>query len=262
MDICLGENERIDDLQFKGLRIIQNTQKFCFGTDAVLLSHFAAIKKGDKVADLGTGTGIIPILLAGRMPDAQISAIEIQPDMVEMARKSVILNGLESRITIFEGDIKQAAVTLGKSKYTLVVSNPPYKKAGSGIVNPHDSKAVARHEILCTLDDILTAASSLLVAGGRFAMIHQTDRLMDILMGMREHRLEPKRIRLIHPQQSKPPNLVLIEAALYGKPHLQWLPPLFIYDQYGRYTDELLGIYHIDTVNGGCESDTEVLYCD
>jgi tRNA1(Val) A37 N6-methylase TrmN6 len=246
MEVQLGEFERIDDLQFKGLRIIQNTQKFCFGTDAVLLSHFAGIKKGDKVADLGTGTGIIPILLAGRMADAEICGIEIQQDMVEMANRSVQLNNLESRIRIIGGDLKDAPVILGKGRFTLVVSNPPYKKAGCGIVNPHDAKAIARHEILCTLEDILSTASRLLVQGGRFAMIHQTDRLMDILMGMRQYNLEPKRIRLIHPQPNKAPNLVLIEASLHGKPHLQWMPPLFIYNENGQYTEELLEMYHIE----------------
>jgi tRNA1Val (adenine37-N6)-methyltransferase len=246
MEVQLGEFERIDDLQFKGLKIIQNTQKFCFGTDAVLLSHFAGIKKGDRVVDLGTGTGIIPILLAGRMADADISGIEIQPDMVEMANRSVRLNNLESRIRIIGGDLKEAPTLLGKGQYSLVVSNPPYKKAGSGIVNPYDAKAIARHEILCTLEDILSVASKLLVVGGRFAMIHQTDRLMEILMGMRQYKLEPKRIRLIHPQMNKAPNLVLVEAALHGRQHLQWLPPLFIYNDKGQYTDELLEIYHIE----------------
>lgn len=246
MEVRLGEFERIDDLQFKGLKIIQNSQKFCFGTDAVLLSHFAGIKKGDRVVDLGTGTGIIPILLAGRMADASIHGVEIQPDMVEMAMRSVKLNNLDSRIEIIHGDIKEAPVMLGKGQYTLVVSNPPYKKTGSGIINPHDAKAIARHEILCTLEDILSVAAKLLVIGGRFAMIHQTDRLMDILMGMREQRLEPKRIRLIHPQLNKAPNLVLIEATLHGKPHLQWLPPLFIYNENGLYTNELLEIYHLE----------------
>ncbi len=245
MEVQLGEFERIDDLQFKGLKIIQNTKKFCFGTDAVLLSHFAGVKKGDKVVDLGTGTGIIPILLAGRSKDLEIIGVEIQPDMAEMANRSVKLNKLESRVRIISGDLKEAPAMLGQRGYTLVVSNPPYKKAGSGIVNPYDSKAIARHEILCTLEDILSVASKLLVVGGRFAMIHQTDRLMDILMGMRQYKLEPKRIRLIHPNQNKAPNLVLIEATLQGRPYLKWMPPLFIYNEKGQYTEELLEIYHM-----------------
>lgn len=246
MEIQLGEFERIDDLQFKGLKLIQNSKKFCFGTDAVLLSHFASLKKGDNAVDLGTGTGIIPVLLAGRLADATIYGIEIQPEMAEMAKRSIQLNSLDDRIHIIEGDIKEAPQILGKGKFNLVVSNPPYKKAGSGIINPYDAKAIARHEILCTLEDILSAASKLLVSGGRFAMIHQTDRMMDILMGMRERRLEPKRIRLIHPHLNKAPNLVLIEAMLHGRPHLQWLPPLFIYNNEGKYTEELLEIYHME----------------
>src|SRR5690554_4038211 len=139
MEVQLGEFERIDDLQFKGLKIIQNTKKFCFGTDAVLLSHFAGVKKGDKVVDLGTGTGIIPILLAGRLEDSEIIGVEIQPDMAEMAERSVKLNKLEDRIRIVHGDLKEAPAVLGQRSHTLVISNPPYKKAGCGIVNPNDS---------------------------------------------------------------------------------------------------------------------------
>ena len=245
MKIQLREFERIDDLQFRGLKIIQNTRKFCFGTDAVLLSHFAGIRKGDRVVDLGSGTGIVPILLSGRMEDAQISGVEIQPDMVEMAGRSIMLNGLESRVRIIAGDLKDAPDMLGKGRFTLVVSNPPYKKAGSGILNPEDDMAVARHEIFCTLEDVLKAASGLLCFGGRFAMVHRPDRLMDILTGMRQYRLEPKRIRLVHPQIHKAPNLVLIEAVFHGKPFLKWMPPLIIYDENMQYTHELKEFYHL-----------------
>ena len=243
--VPLGEFERLDDLQYKGLRIIQDTRKFCFGVDAVLLSHFADIKKGDRAVDLGTGTGVLPILLAGRMPDAEIYGMEIQPDMVEMANRSIRLNGLESHVRILAGDLKKAPDVLGKNRFTLVVSNPPYRKAGSGAVNPRDAKAIARHEILCTLDDVLAAASGLLAPGGRLVMIHRADRLTDILTGMRQHRLEPKRIRTVHPQSGKAPNRILVEAERFGKSPLCWLPPLFIYQENGQYTKELMEIYHI-----------------
>ncbi|MGI6526670.1 MAG: tRNA1(Val) (adenine(37)-N6)-methyltransferase [Caldicoprobacterales bacterium] len=245
MAVNLREFERIDDLQFKGLRIIQNTRKFCFGTDAVLLSHFAGIRKGDKAVDLGTGTGIVPVLLAGREQTAQVWGLEIQADMVEMAKRSIVLNGLESRVEILHADLKEAPEILGKGRYTLVVSNPPYKKAGSGIPNPDDIKAIARHEILCTLDDVLASAAGLLCSGGRFALVHRPERMMDILTGMRQHRLEPKRIRLVHPRVHKTPNLVLIEAVLSGRPYLNWMPPLIVYDQNMQYTDEIKEIYHL-----------------
>lgn len=245
MEVQLKEFERIEDLEFKGLRIIQNTSKFCFGTDAVLLSHFAGIRKGDIVVDLGTGTGIIPLLLAGRMEEASICGVEIQSETAEMANRSIHMNRLESRVKILEGDLKDAPEKLGKGSCSLVVSNPPYKKVGSGILNPQDDIAIARHEILCTLEDVLLSASRLLQAGGRFAMVHRPDRMMDILMGMRRVHLEPKRIRMVHPQLHKAPSLILIEAVFHGKPHLNWMPPLIIYDENNQYTDELKEIYHL-----------------
>ncbi len=242
----MREFERIDDLQWKGLRIIQNSNMFCFGTDAVLLSHFAGIRKGDKVVDLGTGTGIIPVLLAGRMEDACIYGLEIQPDMVEMANRSILLNQLQSRVKIIEGDIRQAAEILGRGQYTLVVSNPPYKKLGTGLVNPQDVKNIARHEIMCTLDDVLLSASLLLKAGGRFAMVHRPDRMIDIIEGMRKVCLEPKRIRMVHSHVNKPPILVLVEGVLHGRPFLNWMPPLIMYDENQEYTPELKVIYHME----------------
>ncbi len=245
METQLKEHERIEDLQFKGLRIIQNKNKFRFGTDAVLLSHFAGIRKGDRVVDLGTGTGIIPILLAGRMAEASIIGVEIQSDMVEMSNRSIKMNRLETRVEIVEADLKDAPEKLGKGSFSLVVSNPPYKKAGSGITNPQDDMAIARHEILCTLEDVLLSASKLLQAGGRFAMVHRPERMMDILMGMRSVHLEPKRIRMVHSLIHKAPSLVLIEAVSHGKPFLTLMPPLIMYDENNQYTDQLKEIYHI-----------------
>lgn len=248
MEIELKKDERVDDLQFKGLKIIQNATKFCFGTDAVLLSHFVRVGRGEQVVDLGTGTGIIPILLAGRSKARRIYGVEIQPDMAEMASRSVMLNNLGDRVEIIQGDLKECPRILGKSRFNLVVSNPPYKKLGSGMINRQDAMAASRHEILCTLEDVLRTAGSLLVSEGRFAMVHRTQRLMDILTGMRDLNLEPKRIRLIHPNMKKPPNLVLIEAVRNGKPDLKWEPPLFVYDLEGNFTPELKQIYRGDYV--------------
>lgn len=240
------ERERIDDLQFKGLKIIQNIDKFCFGMDAVLLSHFANARKGEQVVDLGTGTGIIPILLSGRSEARKIYGVEIQPDMADMARRSVFLNGLQDRIEIVTGDLRESPYYLGAGKFQLVVSNPPYKKAGSGLINPSDSKAIARHEIFCTLEDVLDAAKKLLAHRGRLAMVHRPERLMDILYGMRQRGLEPKRVRLVHGTVDKAPSMVLIEAVKGGKPHLVWMPPLIVYDDKGIMTDEVREIYHIE----------------
>lgn len=239
------ERERIDDLQFKGLKIIQNIDKFCFGMDAVLLSHFAEARKGEQVVDLGAGTGIIPILLSGRSEASKIYGVEIQPDMADMARRSVLLNGLQDRIEIVTGDLKESPYYLGVGKFQLVVSNPPYKKAGSGLINPSDAKAISRHEILCTLEDVLDAAKKLLAHRGRLAMVHRPERMVDILYGMRHRGLEPKRVRLVHGSVDKPPSMVLIEAVKGGKPHLMWLPPLIVYDDKGNMTDEVREIYHM-----------------
>lgn len=246
MELIMKDGERIDDLQLKGLRIIQDKSKFCFGTDAILLSSFARVSSGDMVADLGTGTGIIPILLCGKTNARYIRGIEIQHDMVDMARRSVALNGLKDRVDILEGDIKIAHAYLEAGSFDVVVSNPPYKKVGSGMVNPNDKKAIARHEILCTLKDVISAASRLLRFGGRFSMVHRPDRLIDIVCGMREYNIEPKRIQMVHKNQSRPPSLVLIEGILGGKPSLDCLPPLFIYDEDGNYTPQLCKIYGID----------------
>lgn len=239
------EGERLDDLQFEGLKILQNPKGFCFGTDAVLLSHFVTLKKGDRAVDLGTGTGIVPILLAGRSKDITVTGLEIQESAAEMARRSMELNRLTTRVSVITGDIREWRAVLGTTRYTLVLSNPPYKKAGSGQANPTDGKAIARHEIMCTLEDILAAAAGLLIPGGRFAMVHRPERLMDILLRMRAAMLEPKRIRLVHPRLGTPPSLVLVEGVYQGRTALHWQPPLFIYDAAGAYTEEMRAIYHI-----------------
>ena len=243
MDIGVHENERIDDLQYKGLRLIQKKDGFCFGIDAVLLANFADVKKGDRVIDLGTGTGIIPVLLAGKTPAESLTGLEIQPDMVEMACRSIKLNSLEDRVRIVHGDLKDAAELFGASSYNVVVSNPPYMNRGGGLVNPSDAKAVSRHEIMCTLEDVIRVSSRLLVPGGQLAMVHRPERLVDIVYNMREYRVEPKYIRFVHPSPYKKANLLLIKGTRNGNPQLKMLEPLYVYDENGSYSSEINGIY-------------------
>lgn len=239
----LGEKERIDDLQLKGLRLIQNADYFCFGVDAVLLADFADIKKNASVLDIGTGTGIIPILLAGKTQAEAITGLEIQEVMAKMASRSVALNGLQDRIKIVHGDIKKHGEYFAKSSFDVVVSNPPYTNKGCGLINPHDSKAVSRHEILCSLEDVVSSAASLLVTGGQLAMVHRPERLADIICSMRNNGVEPKYLRFVHPKPYKKPNMILIKGNRGGKPELKVQEPLYVYNQDGTYSDEINRIY-------------------
>ena len=197
-NVEIKENERIDDLHRNGYLLIQNTKMFCFGIDAVLLSGFAQVKKGENVIDLGTGTGVIPILLEAKTEGNHFTGIEIQKESAEMAKRSVLLNGLQNKISIDQGDIKQALSIYGKSVFDVVTSNPPYMNYGGGLKNDFTPKAIARHEVLCNLEDIIYNASKLLKTGGRFYMVHKPHRLADIIVTMRCNHLEPKRIRFVH----------------------------------------------------------------
>lgn len=236
--------ERIDDLQFKGLRILQDPERFCFGTDAVLLAHFADVRKGDQLADLGTGTGILPILLYGRREYGHCDAIELQEAMADMAARSVKLNGLEEKITVHHADLRELGKLLPAGGFDAVVCNPPYKKAGSGIKNASEEHAIARHEVTCTLEDVCRSAARLLKNSGRLAIIQQSDRIMDILYTMRAFDLEPKRCRLVQPRAGMPPNLMLVEGVKRGKPYMKWESTLCVFDENGAYTDEMNRIYH------------------
>lgn len=240
----LLNNERIDDLQYKGLKLIQKTDGFCFGVDAVLLSHFAHIRRGDRVLDMGTGTGIVPVLLAGKTPAASITGLEIQEPMAEMAARSVQLNGLESRVKIVHGDIRRAVQLFGKASFDVVTVNPPYMKPGGGLVNPGDMKAVSRHEILCTLEDVVQMATMVLAPGGQFVMVHRPERLVDIVYLMRSQQLEPKYIRFVHPSPYKKANMILIRGYKGGKPELKMMEPLYVYDEKGCYSAEINEIYN------------------
>lgn len=245
-EIILKENEKIEDLQCNGLKIIQNKKWFCFGMDAVLLTNYCDVKNNSSIVDLGTGTGIIPILLSGKRNIRQAIGIEIQAEVAEMAARSVELNNLGGKIKILNIDLKDAAKHLEVNSFDAVISNPPYKLNNSGLVNPNDQKAISRHEIKCTLEDIISTASSLLKQYGRFYMVHRPDRLVDIMCLLRQYKLEPKQIRFVHPKSGEKPNMVLIRASKYGRPELKFDPPLYIYNEEGTYTDDVYKIYEIE----------------
>jgi tRNA1Val (adenine37-N6)-methyltransferase len=243
MDGFIKEGERIDDLNIDGLKIIQNPGKFCFGLDAVMLASFATVKKEDFVVDFGTGTGIIPIILCGKTQASKIIGIEVQKDMVDMAKRSVRMNNLEGRVSILEGDIKKAASIIPEGIADLVVSNPPYINDGHGLKNPDNSKAIARHEILCTLEDVVKSAGKVLRNGGKLAMIHRSSRMVDVLTCMRDMGIEPKRIRMIHSDADRESNLFLVEGMKESGRFLKVLKPLVIYSG-GDYTQEIHSIYY------------------
>ena len=225
--------ERLDDLQIGGLELIQDPEKFCFGVDAVFLSDFVRVRPGESVLDLGTGNGIIPVLLSAKTEARHITGLEIQADTAEMARRSVAHNHLEDRIDIVTGDIKEAAELFRPAFFDVITTNPPYMLADHGIRNPDDAKAVARHEILCTLDDILRESMRLMQDKSRFYMIHRPFRLTEIMIKMHEYKIEPKRIRFIYPYIDKEPTMVLIEGVRGAKPRVTVEPPLIIYDRNG-----------------------------
>lgn len=243
MKIELKEGERVDNLHRDGFRIIQNEKLFCFGMDAVLLTGFAKVREGENVLDLGTGTGIIPILLAAKTKGESFSGLEISEKSVDMAVRSVALNGIEERVSIVQGDIKKAGELFAPASFDVVTSNPPYMTENHGLVNPELEKAAARHEIFCTLEDVVSAAARLLKAGGRFYMVHRPFRLAEIIRALSEHRLEPKRMRLVYPYADREPNMVLIEAVRGGRPRMTVEKPLIVYQAPGEYTREVLEIY-------------------
>lgn len=236
----LLEGERIDDLQINNCHIIQNPEKFCFGMDAVLLSGFAKIKKGESVLDMGTGTGILPILLAAKTEGKLFTGLEIQEESADMARRSVLMNEhISQRINIVSGDIKEASRIFGAASYDAVVTNPPYMNENHGIVNPEAPKAIARHEIKCSLEDVVREGSKVLKSSGRMYMVHRPFRLIDIIELMISYKLEPKRIRFVHAYKEKEPTMVLVEAVKGGKRRLSVEKPLIIYDENGEYTQEI-----------------------
>ena len=242
--IELKENERIDDLEYKGLKIIQNKNWFCFGIDSVILSGFAKeAKAGSKILDLGTGNGIIAILLSKKIENSKITGIEKQEEVAEMAKRSVKLNNLENQIEIINDDIKNIEKKIGKYNFDVVVTNPPYKEGKTGIINQNDKKMISRHETTANLEDFIRIASEQLKDLGTFYIINRPERLADILENLRKYRLEPKVVRFVHPNKDKAPNEVLIKAVKFGKKFLKVEKPLYIYNNDGQYTEEILEIY-------------------
>lgn len=244
--IDLNQGERLDDLQINGYRIIQDPERFCFGIDAVLLSGFAAAKEDARVLDLGTGTGIIPILMAAKTKAKELVGLEIQEDSAKMAERSVILNDLQDRVQIVQGDIKEAGELFQAASFDVVTSNPPYMINSHGLQNPDAPKAIARHEVMCDLEDVVKAAARMLKPGGKFYMVHRPFRLSEIIVLMHNYKLEPKRMRLVYPYVDKEPNMVLIEGVRGGKPRITVESPLIIYDAPGKYTKEVYEIYGYD----------------
>lgn len=243
MTNVLLPGERLDDLERNGYKIIQHKDKFCFGMDAVLLSGFAKVNAGERVLDLGTGTGIIPILLEAKTAGSHFTGLEIQEESADMARRSVLYNGLQEKVDIVIGDIKEASRIFQKASFDVVTSNPPYMNDMHGLKNPELPKAIARHEVLCTLEDVVREAALLLKPGGRFYMVHRPHRLIEIINVCTQHKLEPKRIKMVHPYVNKEANMVLIEAVRGGKSMVKVEAPIVVYQEPGKYTDEIYEIY-------------------
>ena len=243
--IFLKEDERIDDLEYKGLKIIQNNNGFCFGIDSILLSDFAKeIKDDAKVLDLGTGTGIISILLCGKTNLKEIFGIEIQEEVYDMAKRSCILNKLENKFKLINDDLKNLNEKFSANSFDAIVTNPPYKKNNTGLKNKNELKLISRHEIMCNIEDIAKISSYLLKSNCSIYMVHRPDRLVDIIEALKKYKLEPKNIRFVYPKFNKEPNLVLIKATKCGRPFLKVEKPLVVYNDDGTYTDEILKIYN------------------
>jgi tRNA1Val (adenine37-N6)-methyltransferase len=240
------EGERVDPLQRGGLRILQRPGAFCFGTDAVLLADFAAPRGGEKVADLGTGTGILPLLMSASAPTARFDGVEIQPDMADMAARSVKMNGLEGRIRIHCLDMREAAETLGRETYDLVVCNPPYSRPDRALTSPREEKALARQLCALSLEEVAASGAALLKNGGRMALVYPAARLFDLMCALRGARLEPKRLRIVQASPGAAPKLVLLDAVKNGGSQLHWQKPLVLRGEDGRETEEYRRIYHLE----------------
>jgi len=239
----LLEGERLDDLQRNHLKLIQNPAKFCFGMDAVLLSGYARVRKGENCLDLGTGTGIIPILLSAKTEGREFVGLEIQPESADMASRSVEGNGIGDRVRIVTGDIKEASQIFGAASFDVVTSNPPYMIGGHGLQNGDEPRTIARHEVLCTLEDIARETARVLKPGGHFYLVHRPFRLAEIIRALSTYGLEPKRMRLVYPYVDKEPNMLLLEAVKGGKPRMTVDPPLIVYQEPGVYTQEIYDTY-------------------
>lgn len=245
MDIELEANERIDDLEFKNLKIIQNKDGFCFGIDSVLLSDFAKnIKKDSMVLDLGTGTGIIPILLCGKTKLKKVTGIELQEEVAKMAKKSIKLNNLEDKFNVINENILNLNKIYENQTFDVIVSNPPYKKKDTGITNENEKKIISRHEISASLEGFIKISKDLLKDKGEFYMVHRPERLVDIFELMRKYKIEPKILKMVYSYKNKEPKLILIKGVKNAKPFLKVESNLYIYEDTGKYTKEILKIYN------------------
>ncbi|MGG7178249.1 tRNA1(Val) (adenine(37)-N6)-methyltransferase [Clostridium paraputrificum] len=242
-EVKIYEDEAIDDLQLNGLKLIQKNDAFRFGVDAVLLSYFANVKKNFRVIDLCSGTGILPFLMLGKYSPKEILGIEIQDEMTEMANRSTKLNSVEDKVKFITRDLKDIDFLKTLGRFDVLTVNPPYKLNSAGIVNPSDKLAIARHEVMCNLEDVIAASRVLLKDNGRMYMVHRPERLADIITLMRKYKIEPKRIRMVHPNTKKAPNIVLVEGQRDGGSFLKWEAPLYVYNDNGGYSDEINQIY-------------------
>ena len=243
MDVKINVDEGVDDLQLNGLKLIQKQQGFRFGVDAVLLSHFANIKSRHRVIDLCTGTGIVPFLAYGKYAPKEVIGLEIQEDMVEMANRSSVLNNTTDIVKFVHGDLKDKSLLDSLGKFDVLTVNPPYKLNNAGIINPNDKLAIARHEVMCTLEDVIVAARRLLKDNGRMFIVHRPERLADIFGLMRKYKIEPKRVRMVQPNTKKAPNIVLVEGQRDGGAFLKCEETLYVYDDNGKYSEEIDRIY-------------------
>ncbi len=243
MEVTIRETERIDELNGRGYRIIQDRDGFCFGLDAVLLSSFAIVKEGDHVLDLGTGTGVIPILLEAKTKGAHFTGIELQQDVADMARRSVQMNNLTGKVDIVTGDLCKAVEIFGKSSFSVVTSNPPYMTYTGGLVSPNERKAISRSEIKCKLSDVISQAAALLVPGGRFYMVHRPYRLSEIMVLMEKNGLAVRYLRFVYSSVDKGANLLLIEGIRGAKHQAVVEKPCIIFDKPGVYCPEITDIY-------------------
>lgn len=247
MEVEIREKERIDDLEYKGLKIIQQIEGFCFGIDAVLLSDFAKdIRNNSNVLDLGTGTGILSILLSAKTKLKKITGIEIQEEVANMAKRSIQLNDLEDKIEIIQKDIKSLEEIFERNSFDAIITNPPYKKLETGKTNKKESKYIARHEVTANLEDFIEISTHLLKDKGTFYMVHRPERLAEIIVTLKKYKLEPKKIRFVHSNYEQEPKLLLIKAVKNAKEFITIEKPLFIYNKQGEYTEEVLKIYNRD----------------
>lgn len=244
LDLSLvKDGETLDDLQLKDICIIQKREGFRFGIDAVLLANFANVKKKHKVMDLCTGTGIVPFIIKGKKEPEKIVGLEIQNEFVEMANRSIKINGFNDTMEFLHGDLKDKELLKSVGRFDVVTVNPPYKLEKSGIVNPNDKYAIARHEVMCNLDNVIEACRIVLKDNGRLYMVHRPERLADIFCIMRKYRIEPKRVQMVHPNTKKPANILLVEGQRDGGAYLKWEPPIYVYNDDGSFSKEINEIY-------------------